>query len=202
MRGAEELKPPGLEAHCSGFCYFFLHKTSPWSFHSVTIDERSFITTFLLSISAAKKYCMMSHKAKVAAKTPERLSTLCMTSIYVFCVIYVVLVVKGGQSCSLLMGFVGFDFNMAEQSNSFEGYESLSSSFCANNRTLNWIVLLSWTQWIFWDFFWRHKNESWFHHFCHVERERFEQKQGTTLMTKNEGELQSLSDDKSGWTFL
>ena len=38
----------GLEAHCSGFCYFFLHKTSPWSFHSVTIDERSFITTFLL----------------------------------------------------------------------------------------------------------------------------------------------------------
>ena len=37
-----------LEAHCSGFCYFFLHKTSPWSFHSVTIDERSFITTFLL----------------------------------------------------------------------------------------------------------------------------------------------------------
>ena len=85
---------------------------------------------------------MMSHKAKVASKTLERLSTLCMTSIYVFCVIYVVLVVKGGQSCSLLMGFVGFDFNMAEQSNSFEGYESLFS-FCANSRTLNWIVLLS-----------------------------------------------------------
>ena len=57
----------GLEAHCSGFCYFFLHKTSPWSFHSVTIDEEQKI--FYNYISRFKNISdnVMTHKAKVVA---------------------------------------------------------------------------------------------------------------------------------------
>ena len=74
-----------LEAHCSGFCYFFLHKTSPWSFHSVTIDEEQKI--FYNYISRFKNISsdnVMTHKAKVVAflrrtyickKTLDRLST-------------------------------------------------------------------------------------------------------------------------------
>ena len=65
----------GLEAHCSGFCYFFLHKTSPWSFHSVTIDERSFITTFLLLMLKNIIQDDESQSKVSCKKTPERLST-------------------------------------------------------------------------------------------------------------------------------
>ena len=63
----------GLEAHCSGFCYFFLHKTSPWSFHSVTIDERSFITTFLLLMLKNIIQDDESQSKVSCKKTPERL---------------------------------------------------------------------------------------------------------------------------------
>ena len=98
--------------------------------------------------------------------------------------------------CStLFMGFVGSDFN---SENSFEGYENLLHL----QKNLDWIVfwevsveLYGYFVGIFFDVI-----KSWFHHFCHVERIE----QGTTLMTKNEGEFLyvDLSDFKSGWTFL
>ena len=63
----QRCRKKNLEAHCSGFCYFFLHKTSPWSFHSVTIDEEQKI--FYNYISRFKNISdnVMTHKAKVVA---------------------------------------------------------------------------------------------------------------------------------------